>query len=355
VYYRDNPDAATGPQGQFAFYGIANYNAARPNYDDSVMICTPITSDSAGNIYFGFVVFGDTPLGLSSGIARISATGEGTWISAGQAASDAVIDQPVENCAPALSADESTLYIGVRAIDDTGYLVALDSTTLAPKHRAQLLDPSTGLDALLFNIGTASPMIGWDGDVYYGVLESDNENHARGWLLHFDATLAQSKTPGAFGWDDTPSLVPATMAPSYKGRSAYLVMSKYNNYYEDGGNGVNRVAVLDPNDTGKDPITGVTVMREVLAIADPTPDPDGPPGAVKEWCINSAAVDPGSGSVLVNNEDGHLYRWDLAANTLSESFPLTVGIAEAYTPTVIGPDGTVYAINNGSLFAIGDR
>ncbi len=145
------------------------------------------------------------------------------------------------------------------------------------------------------------------------------------------------------------------MAPSYKGPSAYLLMTKYNNYYEDGGDGVNRVAVLDPNDTETDRVTEVTVMREVLAIADPTPDPDGPPTAVKEWCINSAAVDPRSGSVLVNNEDGHLYRWDLSANTLSESFPLTVGIAEAYTPTIIGPDGTVYAINNGSLFAIGDR
>ena len=26
---------------------------------------------------------------------------------------------------------------------------------------------------------------------------------------------------------------------------------------------------------------------------------------------------------------------------------------EAYTPTVIGPDGTVYAINNATLYAIG--
>jgi hypothetical protein len=26
---------------------------------------------------------------------------------------------------------------------------------------------------------------------------------------------------------------------------------------------------------------------------------------------------------------------------------------EAYTPTVIGPDGTVYAINNAALYAIG--
>jgi len=42
------------------------------------------------------------------------------------------------------------------------------------------------------------------------------------------------------------------------------------------------------------------------------------------------------------------------ANTLSESVTLTTGIGEAYTPTVIGVDGTAYAINNSTLFAVGN-
>jgi hypothetical protein len=32
---------------------------------------------------------------------------------------------------------------------------------------------------------------------------------------------------------------------------------------------------------------------------------------------------------------------------------LTSGVGEAYTPTAIGADGTVYAINNSILFAVG--
>ncbi len=37
---------------------------------------------------------------------------------------------------------------------------------------------------------------------------------------------------------------------------------------------------------------------------------------------------------------------------LAEHVVLTSGIGEAYTPTLIGPDGTVYAINDATLFAV---
>jgi len=56
--------------------------------------------------------------------------------------------------------------------------------------------------------------------------------------------------------------------------------------------------------------------------------------------------------VLVNSEDGFLYRWDLVANRLSQRIQLTSGVGEAYTPTAIGADGAVYAINNAVLFSI---
>jgi hypothetical protein len=119
-----------------------------------------------------------------------------------------------------------------------------------------------------------------------------------------------------------------------------------------GGNGLNKIAILDPNATETDPVTGVTVMNEVLTVLSPTPNPS--LGGFTEWCINSAAVDPATKSVFANNEDGILYRWDLTTNTLSQKVVLTAGVGEAYTPTVVAVDGTVLAINNATLFVVGN-
>jgi hypothetical protein len=64
-------------------------------------------------------------------------------------------------------------------------------------------------------------------------------------------------------------------------------------------------------------------------------------------------VDPFTDSILVNSEDGNLYRWDLPSNSLTQKIKLSTGIGEAYTPTLIGADGTAYAINDAILDAIG--
>jgi hypothetical protein len=365
VYYCDTPDTTnTSPAiGQIAFYGLTNYLANTNAYLTNVFIDTPITSDRYGNIFFGFQVKSSFT-NFQGGIARIDFNGSGTWISASNAAGDFAIKKVSQNCTPALSNDHKILYVAVNNsstwsdFGDYGYLVALDSRTLAPLGSVRLKDArNPANDAYVPDDGTASPTVGPDGDVYYGVLENPAlSNHDRGWLLHFDSTLTQNKIPGAFGWDDSASVVPATLVSSYHGSSAYLLMTKYNNYVEAGGNGVNKIAILDPQNSMTDPISGTNVMNEVITIAGPTPDSEytnNYPNAVREWCINSAAVDPFTKSVLANNEDGKMYRWDLTSNTLSETNVLTAGIGEAYTPTIVGVDGTVYAINNATLFAIG--
>ena len=361
ILLRSDADAPSASVLRRAFFGLPSYFVDQATYDANVFIDTPITSDAQGNVYFGFAVLGATPAGLSGGIARISASGAGSWVSAAAVSGDVSIQKPVYNCAPAVSRDGASVYVAVNDVAGSGtgvgYLLKLDAATWALQAEVRLKDPlAPSNDALLPDIGTASPCVGPDGDVYMGVFGNPfSANHYRGWMLHFDGALSQAKLPGAFGWDNTAAIVPAAAVPSYVGPSGYLVLTKYN-HYAGAGDGVNKVAVLDPNTSMIDPVTGVSVMNEVLTIAGPTPDADqiaNYPNAVREWCINTVAVDPLRRSALVNNEDGKLYRWDFVTNTLTESIVLTAGIGEAYTPTMIGSDGTVFAINNATLFAVG--
>jgi hypothetical protein len=357
LLFRADVDDVNATDEVAVFYGAATYAAAPAIYDNTIRINTPLTADAAGNIFFGFIAAGANPAGLLSGIARVAPDGTGSWVGASAAAGNGAISQVAMNCAPGLSPDGSTVYVAVNTapapgVRQTGMLLALNSTTLATLASVALTDPFSSTPAWVSDDATSSPTIGPDGDVYYGVLEANAPAHNfRGWLLHFDATLATSKTPGSFGWDDTTSVVPATMVPSYVGPSSYLLATKYNNY-AGLGDGLNRVAVLDPNQTQFDGIVNVQVMREILTKLGPTPDP-GTNGGVKEWCINTAAVDPVSNCILVNSEDGKLYRWHLPTDTFTESIALTSGIAESYTPTALGPDGAVYAINNAVLFSVG--
>jgi hypothetical protein len=270
------------------------------------------------------------------------------------------------NCAPALSPDGTKVYVGVNNVNGftdgaVGYLVALNAGTVAPVAAVRLKDAANPQnDALFFDDATSTPTVGPDGDVYYGVLENPfPARHDRGWLLHFDGNLTTTKTPGAFGWDITASVVPRGLVPSYRGRSSYLLLTKYNDYAELGGDGVNRLAIQDPNDTAVDPISNNNVMKPILIIIGPTPDQNlrdqGHPNAVREWCINTAVIDTHNKCAVVNSEDGNVYRWDFPSNSLTAQVTLSTGVGEPYTPTVIGPDGKVYAINNSTLFACGTQ
>lgn len=359
LYYRDLPNAATGPGGQVAFYGLANYRANEAAYNSTVEISTPLTADRSGNVYFGFTVTGANPSNLISGIAKVGYTGAGVWASAVSLTGDSSASQIALNCAPALSVTQTTVYVATSngAEFGSGYLASLNAANLAPLAHIRLFDPSTGDAATVSTDSSASPTVGPDGDVYYGVLESPccTSHHDRGWLLHFNSSLTQTRTPGSFGWDDTASVVPAIAVPSYSGTSSYLLLTKYNNYADTGGNGVNEVAILDPSATQTDAYSSVRVLKEVITVQGVTPDySNGGLPAVREWCINTAAIDPYTRSAIINNEDGTVYRWDFATNTLLQRVSLTSGSGEAYTPTVIGPDGTAYAVNDAILFAVGN-
>ena len=347
--YRLNVHSA---QGGPAPARLSFYNGP---LDSHVYIDTPITSDLAGNIYFGYEVAGTPSLPElgTGGIARVSASGVGSFVSAAAATGDPSMSKAVENCGPAVSADGASVYIAMNSQSlGTGYLLQLNSSTLATIGKVVPIDAMSGQNAPLRDDGTSSPVLGPDGDVYFGAF--DKAGTSRGWLEHYSANLATTKTPGGFGWDNTPTVVPASMVSSYHGTSPYLLMSKYNNYVEHNGAGQNMIAILDPNapttDDQRANPTGAIIMQTVLTQLGPTPSPE---GGVYEWCDSNAVVDPATDSVLITSEDGRLYRWNLTTNTLTESITLGSGLDQAYTPTLIGPDGGVYAMSNGLLSGVG--
>ncbi len=364
---RTTPNSGHGNLTRIAFYGIANYQKNAAAFNSAIQICTPITCDAAGHFYFGYVSSSTSasplpgyPNGIPSGLARSRARVAAPLTALRPSAATHTMVKVSYNCAPAVSTDGSTVYVAVNNVPvgqagnfGSGYLCKLNSADLSRQASVFLNDPRPGKGAAtMTDDSTASPTIGPDGDVYFGVLEgSFPSNNDRGWMLHFSADLSTVKTPGAFGWDDTASIVPAKAVPSYTGTSSYLILTKYNNYAGIGtGNGQNKLAVLDPNSlTETDPVTGATVMYEVLTVLGPSADPNHP-GGVREWCINSAAIDSTNKCAVVNSEDGHIYRWSFMTNTLSTAFPMAAATGEAYTPTLIGPDGAVYAINNAELY-----
>ena len=166
---RDDADSPASVPQVAVFYGAGAYSAASSAFDASVFINTPLTVDANGNVFFGFIANAGNPAGLASGVARIDANGVGSWVSAAAAAGDAGIEKMAMNSAPALSADLATLYVAVNTAAvagriQTGYLLALDSSTLAVKAKVALLDPRAGTPARVSDDATASPTVGADGD-----------------------------------------------------------------------------------------------------------------------------------------------------------------------------------------------
>jgi hypothetical protein len=364
VYSIDNPDSDTpGDPVQQCFYAdLGTYYSNATTFARNTYINTPLTADATGAVFFGFRVLTNAPPappGLTNGgFARIDSAGNATFVLATVIANDTRIGRPAQNSAPALSNDGATLYVCVKGTnsDSVSYLVGLDPMTLATKYRVQLVSPGPGALSILDN-STASPVVGPDGDVFFGVYG----NFGHGYGLHFSPDLSTQMPPAAFGWDNTLAIVPTNMIPTYSGTSTYLLFSKYNNYAGKTGNGVNCMALLDPHATQLDPHPSpnpTIEMREVLTVIGCTPDSEYQsatyPIAVREWCINTAAVNPATQSVFAPSEDGRLYRWNLALNSLTEVITLGTGLGAPYVPTVVGPDGIIYTLNGGKLFSLGN-
>ena len=372
---------------RFCFYTSTASYLANPSAYKAIKICTPITGDTKGNFYFGYFVTntGAIPADIlakigTGGIVKFNTAGKSSFRSCASLIPGTV--RPPINCAPVVSNDGKFIYAGIRALaTTTAYIVKLNNSDPGPRDTSlasqplalqasvHVVDPYTGANAQMIQESSASPMVAPDGHVFVGVMAS-NYRQSHGWMLQFDANLSQTdgqgnRLPvGGFGWDDTASVVPSSAVPSYHGTAPYLILSKYNNYFGTGGDGRNHLALLDPTVSGTtDRISGIPVMSEVNLITGvscddqfysctPTTDTSSPSVPVREWCINAAAVDPLNHCAVVNSEDGHAYKWDFNTNTLTQSTYLQPATGEAYTCTVVGQDGTSYAINTGVLHAV---
>src|SRR5262249_10494930 len=115
IWVRQNPNSAQGAASRVVFYGSKFFNQNQNAFNSAMQICTPITCDGAGNLYFGYLSSGHAlpgyPRGIPSGLARVDLSGNGTFVAASALAGDNNIHKVVYNCAPALSVDGSKVYV----------------------------------------------------------------------------------------------------------------------------------------------------------------------------------------------------------------------------------------------------
>ena len=240
-------DILDGSSNTFAF------GEASGGERDSVSFRRPQHGgDSLGNLYYGIRTTGTAPAPLNTTagfVVRYSAAGVPSYVDTVTATGDVNVQRVTHGSALGLSNDEQSLYVAMKGTTSTTtpFLVAMNASTLGVINKVALTDPRNGFPASITDVSTASPMVAPDNDVYFGV-QANPYNGSRGWLLRFNADLTVQKTPGGFGWDYTAGIVPASMIPDYHGTSTYLLFCKYNNYANiTDGDGINKLAILDPN------------------------------------------------------------------------------------------------------------
>jgi outer membrane protein assembly factor BamB len=287
--------------------------------------------------------------------------------------------RPGLNVVPAIAPD-GTIYVVSRAHfnDRYAYLVAVHAD-LTPSWSASLrgilndgcdvllpasgtpggcasgatrgVDPATNENPAgrVSDSSTSSPVVLPDGSVLYGAYT--RFNYSRGHLFRFDAR-GQVLATSDFGWDITPAV--------RRHGDAFSIVLKDNHYpagsYCDdldfcaAQTARYDLSSLDPGLEREWTFTNTTAQAcarepDGTVVCEPVDEPG------FEWCVNQPAVDA-DGVTYVNSEDGSLYAIG-PDGTLRASLFLRLALGAAYTPVSIGPEGRIYAQNNGHLLVVG--
>ena len=170
------------------------------------MVSTPVTVDAAGNAWFGFFVNAANSAGLDQ--RRRAHLREGRrHLAGGERARQRRHHRSRrdEQRAGAVGGRDDAVRGGEHCPGARLSAGARQRDAHAGGARgAASIRPAASL-ARIAGDATASPTIGPGRRCVLrrARIHASAANNGRGWLLHFNAALTQTKIPGAFGWDDT--------------------------------------------------------------------------------------------------------------------------------------------------------
>jgi outer membrane protein assembly factor BamB len=308
------------------------------NYTN-VFVSSPLTLDAAGNLYYTVLALDNefpwTAESRGAFLVKISPQGVITKATFATLIPDAPImcfnnlipcgnQRPAINAAPVISPDGSTVYIVSRAqfLIWSNFLVAVNTKDLTPKWDRYLFGVrGPGEVSYVVDFASSSPVVTPDGSILFGVLDAAN-----GAMMKF-SPQGEYLAYFNFGWDSTPAV--------FAHDGTYSVILKDNLYVDQGP-----YFMTELNSD----------MQPIWAFRNNTIDSGHPHGY--EWCVNAPAVDA-NGTVYANSEDGNVYIIDSTGKLKAKMF-LKQSIEAAYTPVAVGPDGKIYAENDGELFVLGN-
>jgi hypothetical protein len=234
--------------------------------------------------------------------------------------------------------------------DGCGVLVTIATSNIPQANSCRFganfgVDPATNQKPAgrVIDQSSSSPVVTPDGGVIYGAYT--RYDFARGHTFRFDSD-GNFVAAYNFGWDTTPAI--------YAHDGTYSVVVKDNhynagNYCEPSGDPISELVCVD---APKGPYY-ITQLNPNMNIewqfkntsADATHN-DG-----FEWHVNAPAVDV-FGNVYAYSEDGRMYVVGQGGVPAGNIFLNQV--PEADKPSSLGPDGKIYSVSGGMLFAIGN-